>query len=196
MLDRLKALTRSLETRAISPAEHAAERMTILDALLPATPHQFDLPPVPVKGVMEGAAAVGRAERLRAAGLISADESRSERNAIERQLDGLGGTAPASALRQAPASGRTKTAAAASPAGIGVILATLKSEDAARTGWARIKAKFPEELGAMDASIFQVELPRKGIRWQVVAGPIKSREDARKLCKTLRLYRQPCDVNG
>jgi len=195
VLDRLKALTQSLETRAISPAEHAAERTTILDALLPATPRQLDLPPLPVKGVMEGASAVGRAERLRAAGLISADESRSERSAIERQLDGLGGAAPASALRQAPSSGRAK-AAAASPAGIGVILATLKSEDAARTGWARIKAKFPEELGAMDASIFQVELPKKGTRWQVVAGPIKSRDEARKLCKTLRLYRQPCDVNG
>lgn len=195
VLDRLKALTQSLETRAISPAEHAAERTTILDALLPATPRQLDLPPLPVKGVMEGAAAVGRAERLRAAGLISADESRSERSAVERQLDGLNGTAPVSALRQAPTSGRAK-AAAASPAGIGVILATLKSEDAARTGWARIKAKFPEELGGMEASIFQVELPKRGTRWQVVAGPIKSRDEARKLCKTLRLYRQPCDVNG
>ncbi|EPY03107.1 SPOR domain-containing protein [Magnetospirillum fulvum] len=195
VLDRLKALTQSLETRAISPAEHAAERTTILDALLPATPRQLDLPPLPVKGVMEGAAAVGRAERLRAAGLISADESRSERSAVERQLDGLNGTAPVSALRQAPTSSRAK-AAAASPAGIGVILATLKSEDAARTGWARIKAKFPEELGGMEASIFQVELPKRGTRWQVVAGPIKSRDEARKLCKTLRLYRQPCDVNG
>jgi len=195
VLDRLKALTQSLETRAISPAEHAAERTTILDALLPSTPRQVEMPPLPVKGVMEGASAVGRAERLRAAGLISADEARTERSAIERQLDGLGGAAPASALRQPPSSGRAK-AAAASPAGIGVILATLKSEDAARTGWARIKAKFPEELGSMEASIFQVELPRKGIRWQVVAGPIKSREEARKLCKTLRLYRQPCDVNG
>jgi len=195
VVERLKALTQSLETRAISPAEHAAERMTILDALLPATPRQFDQPPPPVKGVMDGAAAVGRVERLRAAGLISADEARSERNAVERQLDGLSGAAPASALRQAPSSGRAK-AASASPAGIGVILATLKSEDAARTGWARIKAKFPEELGGMEASIFQVELPKKGTRWQVVAGPIKSRDEARKLCKTLRLYRQPCDVNG
>jgi hypothetical protein len=195
VLDRLKALTQSLETRAISPAEHAAERTTILDALLPATPRQLDLAPLPVKGVMEGAAAVGRAERLRASGLISADEARSERAAIERQLDGLGGSAPASALRQTQGSGRAK-AASASPAGIGVILATLKSEDAARTGWARIKAKFPEELGGMEASIFQVELPKKGTRWQVVAGPIKSRDEARKLCKTLRLYRQPCDVNG
>ncbi|CCG41290.1 SPOR domain-containing protein [Magnetospirillum molischianum] len=200
VIDRLKALTRTLETRAISPDEHAAERTTILDALLPATPRQVEMPPLPVKGVMEGAAAVGRAERLRASGLISAEEARSERSAVERQLDGLGGAAPASVLRQAPDSGRARpaatAAAAAAPTGIGVILATLKSEEAARTGWARIKAKFPEEVGGMEASIFKVELPKKGTRWQVVAGPIKSREEARKLCKTLRLYRQPCDVNG
>ncbi|RAU21618.1 hypothetical protein CU669_12670 [Paramagnetospirillum kuznetsovii] len=197
VVDRLKELGKSLETRAISPTEHSAERTAILDALLPAEPRKVDLPVLPPKDVMEAATAVGRVERLRASGLVSADEARREKDAIERVLDGQLAKVPvsgtATGLRQgAPSANGAKE----SPSGNGVALATVKSEEEAQATWERIKGKYPEELGSMTASMRKVDMGEKGTRWKVVAGPLKSKDDARKLCKVLKLYRQACDPTG
>jgi tetratricopeptide (TPR) repeat protein len=196
VLDRLRELSKALESRAISPSEHSAERLVILDALLPAEPRKVDMPVLPPKDVMEAATAVGRVERLRASGLVSAEEAKREKDAVERVLDSqlakvpLSGTA--TGLRQgvAPSNGNGAKDGAN---GVGVTLATVKTEDDARATWEKIKGKYPEELGAMNASMRKVDMGEKGIRWKVVAGPLKSKDEARKLCKVLKLYRQACD---
>lgn len=192
---RLRDLADALERREMSAPEHAAERTTILDALLPDKPRKLDNPPLPPRDMIEAGQAVGRVERMRAAGLVSDAESRKERDAIERSLDGslatqrVAGTA--TGLRPGtPGSAGPVTAptGAKTATGWGVALASSKTEDGARKLWAGIKAKFPEELGALDA-----QFKAANGRTKVIAGPVASKDAARTLCKTLKLHRQACD---
>ena len=205
VVDRLKALGVALESRALSPAEHGAERLAILDALMPAEPRKVDLPVLPPKDVMEAATAVGRVERMRASGLVSAEEARKEKDAVTRVLDSQLAKQPvsgtATGLRQgAPTNGKNgkngKAAAAAGGPNIGVSLGSAKSEEAAKATWDKIKGKFPEELGALDASFRASDQGEKGTRWRIVAGPLTGRDQAVKLCKVLKLYRQSCEATS
>jgi hypothetical protein len=193
---RLRDLSATLETRAITPAQHTAERTVILDALLPDKPRRVENPPLPPRDMLEAGQAVGRLERLRAAGLITADEAQKERAAIERNYETVIGThqvaGTASGARPAPAqasSGATNGAGK----NWGINLAQAKSEEDAQAVWERIKAKFPEELGKMSAGYRNIAAAGKTARWRVVAGPVASKAAAAKLCKTLKLHRQSCD---
>ncbi|CAA7613794.1 TPR-like protein [Magnetospirillum sp. LM-5] len=191
---RLRDLTATLETRAITPAQHSAERTVILDALLPDKPKRLDNPPLPPRDMLEAGQAVGRLERLRAAGLITADEAQKERAAIERNYETVIGAhsvaGTASGARPAPAQGTATNGAAKN---WGINLAAAKSEEDAQAVWERIKAKFPEELGKMSAGYRNVAAAGKPARWRVVAGPVANKAAAAKLCKTLKLHRQSCD---
>ncbi|MGE5515742.1 MAG: SPOR domain-containing protein [Bacteroidota bacterium] len=188
---RLRDLANALEHREMSAPEHASERTTILDALLPDKPRRFDNPPLPPRDMIEAGQAVGRVERLRAAGLVSDAEARKERDAIERSLDSqlsgqrVAGTA--TGLRPG-APGSAGPSAAPKVTGWGVALGASKSEEGARKLWSTIKGKFPEQLGALDAQYKVVSG-----RTKVIAGPVASKDAARKLCKTLKLHRQACD---
>lgn len=195
---RLRDLGATLETRAITPAQHAAERGTILDALLPAQPRKLDNPPLPPRDMIEAGQAVGRVERLRGAGLVSDVEAKKEKDAIERSLDtqmaGMRVSGTATGLKAgAPGSAGPMAAPAAKATGWGVALTSAKTEDGARKAWEGIKAKFPEQLGAMEAQFKRTEQSGKGVRYKVIAGPVDSKDGAKKLCKTLKLHRQACD---
>ncbi len=196
LVTRLRDLSATLETRAITPAQHAAERGVILDALLPDKPKRLENPPLPPRDMLEAGQAVGRVERMRAAGLITADEAQRERAAIEQGYDAQMGT------RQVTGSATgTRTAPAAAPVngngqtakGWGVALASAASEDEARSTWDRIKGKFPEDLAKLSGSVKKVEQTGKSPRWRVIAGPLQNKAAATKLCKTLKLHRQSCD---
>lgn len=197
VVTRLRDLGLTLETRAITPSQHAAERGTILDALLPAQPRKIDNPPLPPRDMIEAGQAVGRVERMRGVGLISDAEAKKEKDAIGRALDtqlaGLAVTGTATGLRAGPsgAVGPAVAAPATKVTGWGVALTSASSEDAARQAWDGIKVKFPEQLGAMAV---QVKPSGKGGRYKVIAGPLGSKEAAKTLCKTLKLHRQACDV--
>lgn len=202
VVDRLRALAAALETRALSPAEHAAERAAILDALLPAEPRRVEMPVLPPKDVMEAASAVGRVERLRAANLVSPDEAKREKAAVEKVLDAQLARQPvsgtATGLRQASGNGNGAKASSGSSGGgtPGIGLGTAKTEEAARDTWEKAKAKFPEELANLNASFPKIDQGDRGTRWRIVAGPMKSRSDAQKLCKVLKLYRQACEATS
>ena len=193
---RLRDMSTALEGREMSAPEHAAERTIILDALLPEKPRRFEMAAAAPRDMIEAGQAVGRLERLRSAGLITEAEARKERDAIERSLDSqlsgqrVAGTAtglrpgtPGSSGPAAPAK-----AAASSGGTWGVTLASSKTESGAQKLWDGIKAKFPEELGNLDG-----HFKTSGGRTRVIAGPLASKDAARKLCKTLKLHRQSCD---
>ncbi len=204
VIDRLRALATAVENREMTPAAQADERGVILDALLPARPAATTLPPLPPKDMLAEAKAVGRLERLHAAGLISAEEMAGEKQALERACQaalagkpvegtatGLEYGAPPAAAPQ-PAVAATPLALAAAP-GWGVSLASARSEASAARSWARLKARFPEELGHRQETTRKVHLAGRGTRWRVIVGPLASREEAAKLCRTLKLHRQACD---
>jgi hypothetical protein len=200
VVERLRALTLALETRAITPRELAVERTAILDALVPSEVRKVELPALPPRDMLEAAQAVGRLERLRGQGLVSAEEVAREREAVERALDGTLATArvagTATGLRHGKPPAPTASNANGNgyvKAGQGVLLATVKTEDAARQTWAGIKKKYPEQLDKLEATFKRVDLGEKGVRWRVLAGPLPTAEAARSLCKTLKLHRQSCD---
>ncbi|MGE4282075.1 MAG: SPOR domain-containing protein [Magnetospirillum sp.] len=196
---RLRALAQNLEGRAITPAEHAVERTAILDALLPDKPRRSELPPLPPKDLLEAGQAIGRVERLLSAGLITSEEAGKEKAAIDQRyntqmgnqvVDGsVTGLRPASSA-PAPVKDAAKSTATKTSGKWGVSLASAGSEDEARTRWADIKRKFPEELGQYDATY---RPNAEGTRWRVLVGPLASKNAASQLCKTLKLHRQSCD---
>ncbi|CAA7626377.1 TPR-like protein [Magnetospirillum sp. UT-4] len=196
---RLRALGQTLEARGMTVAEHAAERSAILDGLLPDKPRKREVASLPPADLIEAGQAVGRVERMRVAGLVTADEARREKDALEKAFDSVqssqrvAGTATGLRPAGSGSGGGGKPAAAATAAGKGwgVSLASAKSEEDARATWDRIKAKFPEELGKLDAIMRKSD---KDGRWRVVAGPLAGKDAARKLCKTLKLHRQACDA--
>ncbi|MCP4394148.1 MAG: tetratricopeptide repeat protein [Alphaproteobacteria bacterium] len=79
IVTRMKALTEAFRMRMITPREHAAERMVILNALLQeppfATAKRIAIP----DGVFESAAAARRISTLHNMGLISSSEMEKER---------------------------------------------------------------------------------------------------------------------
>ena len=192
IVSRLRDLGATLETRAITPAQLAAERTVILDALLPDKPKQVGNPPLPPVDMLEAGKAVGRIERLKGDGLISPEEAQRERQAVDRAYDAVMSkyqVAPTPSAAPAPQAATEPKAAKA----WGVAVATSKSEAEAKEDWRRIKAKFPEELGQYDAVFKKSVRKGKPTLWQVVAGPLPSKDASARLCKTLKLHRQSCD---
>lgn len=199
-VQRLQALARNFEMRAVGAGEYAAERAAILDGLLPAAVATGDAPPPP-RDELAMAAAVGRLQRLQAANLLSAEEVTRERRAMEAAW------APAPAVTAAPLPGTTPPvpaeSAAAAPrkltptrastdAGPSVHLASLKGERQAWDEWAALQARFPA-LKGLSARIVRVDLGKgKGIVHRLVAGPLGDRAAADRLCRTLRDKRQYC----
>lgn len=190
VVERLRAIGAALEGRALNPREHASERAMILDALLPAGAKTVELPVMPPRDMIEAAAAVGRLERMHTAGLVSADEVKRERAALEKSLE----RQLALARVDGSVTGlRHGMPVPFEPGAWGLHLASLKTEGAARKSWDSLKAKFPGQLGKLEPTFPKVDLKGKGARWRVVAGPFDAKDDALKVCKLLKLKKQFCD---
>lgn len=200
IVERLRALARGLETRAISPREHAAERGVILEALMPAVPKAAASAPPPVRDMIAAAAAVGRIERLAAAQLITAEEAAKEREAVDKAfLAANPPPKPAPVLGAGPQSLVPDGFKAAAPAasggalGIGVHLASLRSEDQAVREWAALVKRYPAELRGLKPTVTRVDLGPKGIFFRLIGGPVASQAEAKKICGALKKARQFCD---
>ena len=83
---RLNQLNRALQIGAITVQEHVAERTAILDALLPAQPRQRAVPPPAPQGLMDAARQIARIEDLQDMKLVTPDEFKRERDAIEAAI--------------------------------------------------------------------------------------------------------------
>ena len=155
--DRSNAIGRALEMRALSPAQHTAERTMILDALMPANPVAMASPALPPKGLMEAADAVRRLELLKEADLITSDEYSKERQAIEGGIQPAGQSS--SAMGGPPKAMEAKSmkpkVSGFQPA---VHLASYRQRKAAERGWAELSRRFGSLLGGMEHRIERVDL--------------------------------------
>ena len=186
VVGRLRAIGRALEMRALTVAQHSAERAIILDALLPSAPVTVANPGVPPRGMIDAADAVRRVEQLSAAGLISSEEQAKERAAIDKAIQ-----------PEAPA--RPQAAAAASdamtPGRPAIHLASYKSQQAADRGWAQIRRAHTALLGNLKHEVSQVNLGAgKGIFFRLRAGPLETDAAAAELCQKLKSRRQFCET--
>ncbi len=198
---RLQAIGRALEMRAISVSQHAAERNMILDAMMPSAPVMVANPTAQPRGLMEGADAVRRLEKLRDAGYISADEYARERKAIEMSVQAASTPAqPAAAstgqpVSPAPAAEKMAAKEATTKSGPqpAVHLASYRSAKGAESGWVQIKRAQGNLLGSMEHEVSKVTIGSKGTYFRLKVGPLPSVEDARALCQQLKKRRQYCD---
>ncbi len=78
--------------------------------------------------------------------------------------------------------------------GFKVQLASLKTEDAARSEWARVQQANKDLLGGLKLDIQRVDLQDKGIFYRIQGGPLPSRETASDICAQLKGRGQPCIV--
>lgn len=188
---RLNAISRALEMRALSPAQHMAERSMILDALMPAEPVAVANPPAPPKGLMEAADAVRRLEMLKQADLITSDEYTKERAAIEGSMQPGAGKPMADAGQPKDMGGN----GGGNLSGFqpGVHLASFRQQAAAEKGWVDLTKKFPA-LAGLTPNIEKVDLgSTKGIFYRLKAGPLPSNGAAQDLCRQLKGKRQYCE---
>ncbi|MDH5189372.1 MAG: SPOR domain-containing protein, partial [Rhodospirillaceae bacterium] len=195
--NRLRAISRALEMRAISVSQHSSERTMILDALMPESPASMAMPPLPPKDLMSAADAIRRLEFLKQADIITNDEYARERSAIEGAMNAQMASSPQSAGQMSG----TKTSANGKPSAKklsgfqpGVHLASYRQMKAAERGWKQLQAKFPSQLGDLEMNIEQVDLGSpKGVFYRLKAGPVSSDKEAVSVCRNLKQKRQYCD---
>jgi cell division septation protein DedD len=92
--------------------------------------------------------------------------------------------APPSKVAQLPP-GSTKLAPTQA-AGTRLQLGSLRTEDAARQEWERIKRKNSDLLGSLSATPVRTDLGDKGIYYRIQAGPIADPAAAERICGELK----------
>jgi len=196
VVDRLKSLQQALQTRAITPREHAMERELILDALLPAKPTALAAPEAAPRDLIASADRVRQLEHLRTMGLISETEQKAEQKAVEGAMRTTADAAPAAEGAAGPRMLIPGGAAAAAPqpGQISVHLASYRSMAQAQAGWSEIRQKFRPQLATLAPDIRKVAVKGKGDFYRLYAGPISTRAEADKVCRALRGKRQFCSV--
>lgn len=183
---RLQAIRRALELRAITVRQHGAERTTIIDGLLPASRANRARPVPRPKDLLAAADQVRKLEQLREGKLITPAEYAAERKAIEAAIKPTGS---ATAKKAAP----TRLASKAPTSGAGVHIASYRSKRAADRGWAQLKRAHRRQLGSLSHQVVRVNLgPGKGVFHRLVAGPLASQARATQVCAQLKRVRQFC----
>jgi hypothetical protein len=76
--------------------------------------------------------------------------------------------------------------AAAKPAGTRLQLGSLRSEDAARQEWERIKRKNADLLGNLSATPVRADLGDKGVYYRIQTGPVADPAAAERICGELK----------
>ncbi len=100
-----------------------------------------------------------------------------------------------SAVKEAAAILGAAPSATPKPGGpVRVQLGSLRSADAAREEWARLKREQPELLGKLSAIAVRADLGDKGIYYRVQAGPLSDGAAAERLCGELRQHKIGCTL--
>ena len=204
---RLNQLNRALQIGAITVQEHVAERTAILDALLPAQPRQRATPPPAPQGLMDAARQIARIEDLQQMKLVTPDEFKRERDAIEAAIvepaQGTAMTLNAGEPVRRVATGDSRPVQAAdemakasdAPAVSGsksVHLASYRSETQAERGWQILRGRY-SELASLTHGVTRANIPGKGTYYRLMATGL-SDSAAASLCANLKRRGQFCEV--
>ena len=84
--------------------------------------------------------------------------------------------------------------AAAQAAGTRLQLGSVRSEDAARQEWERIKRKNSDLLGSLSATPVRADLGDKGIYYRILAGPVADPAAAERICGELKQRNIGCII--
>ena len=75
-----------------------------------------------------------------------------------------------------------------------VQLASVKSDNAARTEWARMQRVHPDLLGDLDLLVQSADLGDRGIFYRIRTGPFPNRATAQDMCWQLKAAKLGCLV--
>lgn len=194
VLNRLRALRRSFEMGAISGRQHALERQMILDAILPAVPSVRKLQPRRPSDVIQLAASAGRLESLREDGLITDTEYQNEINSLRNvMINGRNSENAQVSVPEEPVTA-SQTQGPVSAPGLGIHLASYRSEAAANTGWEEVRRKYGAVLGDLRPIIRRVNLGTdRGIYYRLIAAPFSNNTEAQTACSSLKTQNQYCE---
>jgi hypothetical protein len=137
--------------------------------------------------------------------VAAADPPGTPPNAVASQGAGqfgaAGGTAAANRahLAAAPiAPAETNRAAAATPPvsgrGYEVQVTSERSESSAQAAFRMLQAKYPQQLGGRQAIIRRADLGAAGIYYRALVGPLRSAEEAKRLCSGLKAAGADCII--
>lgn len=90
-----------------------------------------------------------------------------------------------------------KVSAAIQPVPGGTVriqLASVKSEDSARSEWARLQRTYPAILGGLELNIERFEKSAGDVYYRIQAGPLGDRASAKQICEDLKQKNQACIV--
>lgn len=93
-----------------------------------------------------------------------------------------------------PAPSEGKPAPAAKAGGIRVQLGSLRSPEAAREEWARLKSANADVLGNLTAVAVRADLPDKGTYYRIQAGPFADAAAAERICGALKRRNLGCSI--
>ena len=150
IIQRLKAIGKALELRAITVRQHGAERNTIVNALMPADPRTRSNPRAAPKGLLASADAIRRIEMLQEKGLVSSAEASIEKEAIEKKLRVANVPQPRKASPPSQKVEALKKPSGPKPA---VHIASFRSKKAADRGWAQLKRAHRALIGKLNPEI-------------------------------------------
>ena len=188
---RLKAISRALELRAITIRQHGAERTMIIDGLMPASPKVSAKPSIRPKGLMAAAAAVRRVEMLKERGLITKEEYKKEKMAIEKILAPPKVQITKKKEKAKPIATKIVATGGPKPA---LHLASFRSKRSADRAWTQLRRAHKSILGKLKSEVIRINLGRtKGVYYRLIAGPFVSTTAASEACKKLKARRQYCD---
>jgi cell division septation protein DedD len=85
-----------------------------------------------------------------------------------------------------PAQAAPPKTAATGAAGTRLQLGSMRSEDAARQEWERIKRKNADLLGTLSATPIRADLGDKGIYYRIQTGPVADQAAAERICSELK----------
>ena len=192
---RFRAIGRALEMRAISVAQHSAERSMILDALMPSAPVVIANPGVPPRGLMQAADAVRRLEKLKAGGYINKNEYNRERQAVELAMrpvppTSINRTVKPEVKKSGSSIDSTKSENKLVPA---VHLASYRTTKQGERGWLQIRRTHSALIGKLSHVLKRVNLGKKGTYYRLKVGPVSSKSIAKSLCRKLKRRRQFCE---
>ncbi|MBK1663598.1 hypothetical protein CKO38_04455 [Rhodospirillum rubrum] len=191
VVTRLKALRATQERGAMTGEQMAAERLAILEALLPADPRSRAPVLARPATATDGAAAEDRVAHLQNLGVISQAEARAEIAGIRKSVGLSRSTAPRQTAAASSRTAKGKSAARRSAAN-GVHLDSYKSEADARAGWVALQKRYGALLSGLSPHIVRADLGKKGVFQRLTAGPLPAGTSAQALCARLKSAGQYC----
>lgn len=101
---------------------------------------------------------------------------------------------PQPTAKKTPAKPKATATAPVSAGDMRVQLGAFRSEAEAMAAWSKMKSKFGSSLSGLSMMTERADIPGKGVLFRLQAGPVKSRDAGRVLCKKLSEAGQGCFV--